>query len=601
MVLLQGGCRREAAGEGARRVCRLVGVALSLIAAAFTASPAVAQTWSPAGNMSIPRESEHQVTTLIDGRVLVSGGHSAGSSNGGYNTKLAELWDPSTNLWSTTGSTNTGRVGHTATRLGDGKVILAGGVNANICTSDVTTELYDPATGSWSGSGNLPFATYGHTATLLPNGKVLLVGGGDRCGTVFSGAVLYDPASGAWSSTGNMTTPREFHNAVGLSDGRVLVAGGLGPSPFPALSSAEIYDPATGTWSSTGGMATTRFGGEYLSVLADGRVLGSAGYSGSGFSGSPNGPQAEIFDPATGTWSSTGSMSVGHSGGTFTLLFSDAVLVAGGGETTASRTSAELWDPGSGTWSNTGALGGPRINHADTLLADGRVFVAGGSNAAGPLSSAEVYNPPTTYARPKGATPHRVSLVLAYKACTASNTTHAPPLSHPSCSPPEQASDYLTVGTLDANGQPAKSAGFVRMAVVLDNPATPADEEDIAISGSMTDVRNKAGLSDYTGELQVKVPIRITDKLNGPAQTDGGTVEDFAYSVTMPCTATGDTTVGSTCSMSTTEDSLAPNSVVAGKRAIQRIGQVDIYDGGSDGVAATSGNTAFAWQGLFAP
>jgi N-acetylneuraminic acid mutarotase len=599
MALLQGGS--ETAGTSTRRVRWLTVVGLCLPVAGAVESPASAATWSPAGSMSIAR-GDHQATTLIDGRVLVTGGNSPASGNGGYDTKLAELYDPATNSWSSTGSTNTGRAGHTATRLADGKVLVAGGVNANICTNDVSTELYDPATGTWSGSGNLPFATYGHTATLLTNGKVLLVGGGDRCGSVFGASALYDPVGGTWSSTGSMTTGREFHSAARLSDGRVLVAGGLGPSPFPALSSAEIYDPATGTWSSTGSMGTTRFSPEYLTSLADGRVLATAGYSGNGFSASPNGPGAETYDPATGNWTSTGSMTVARASGTFTLLNSNAVLAAGGYDGTTTHSSAELWDPGSGTWSSTVPLGTARNAHESSVLLDGKVLVVGGSNAGGPLSSAELYRPGSVYARPQGATPLLVPLVPAYKECTAPNTTHGAPVSHPSCTPPEQLSDFLTVGTLDANGQPAKSAGTVRMDVRVDNPGTPTtDEADIFLKASITDIRNKPDLTDYNGELQVVTVLRITDKLNGPTQTDGATVEDFPYSFTLPCAVTSDTTVGSTCAVTTSENALVPTTVQGGKRAITKVGEVDVYDGGADGDVDTSGNTLFAWQGLFTP
>ena len=110
-------------------------------------SPAAAQTWSTAGDMAIDRVGHHAIV-LADGRVLVVGGISSGSANGGYDTRLAEIYDPSTNTWSLSGSTANGRTEHTATLLANGKVLVAGGENANICTNDVTSELYDPATGT---------------------------------------------------------------------------------------------------------------------------------------------------------------------------------------------------------------------------------------------------------------------------------------------------------------------------------------------------------------------------------------------------------------------------------------------------------------------
>jgi N-acetylneuraminic acid mutarotase len=365
----------------------------TLASLCLVGTAAATATWSPAGNMAIPRV-EHRATLLADGRVLVTGGSSPASGNGGYDTKLAELYDPSTNTWSPTGSTTNGRVGHTATRLLDGKVLVTGGINGNICTNDVTTELYDPAAGTWSFSGNLPFATYGHTATLLANGKVLVAGGGNRCGTVYDSAFLYDPATGAWSSTGSMTTGREWHSAALLLDGRVLVAGGEGSFPFPTVSSAEIYNPASGTWTPTGSMASTRCGcsAEFLTRLADGRVMASAGLSGSANNLSPTGPQAEVFDPATGVWSSTGSMSVARAGGTMSLLNDGTVLAAGGSDGVATHWSAELWDPGTGTWSPTGSLASTRTAQTASLLANGKLLVVGGIDGTNSyLSSAELY------------------------------------------------------------------------------------------------------------------------------------------------------------------------------------------------------------------
>src|SRR5436305_12934248 len=177
--------------------------ACALLATLCLAGTAAAASWSPAGNLTLARIGP-QANVLADGRVLVTGG----STNVGntYDTKLAEIYDPATNSWSTTGSTTNGRTDHTATRLADGRVLVAGGENANICTNDVTTELYDPLSGTWSFTGSANVARTGATATLLTNGKVLLAGGGDRCGTVFSAAELYDPVAGTVTPTGSMTT-----------------------------------------------------------------------------------------------------------------------------------------------------------------------------------------------------------------------------------------------------------------------------------------------------------------------------------------------------------------------------------------------------------
>jgi hypothetical protein len=213
---------------------------------------------------------------------------------------------------------------------------------------------------------------------------------------------------------------------------------------------------------------------------------------------------------------------------------------------------------------------------------------------------------PLTYIRPKAAAPTRVSLVPAYNQCTpaGANRTHGPPLAFPSCSSPTQTSGQLTIGTADANGAPTKSSGFVRYGVQVGDPATPADEANVRIIAQVTDVRNKSDLSDYTGELQLDQGLRITDRDNTPypGGPGPGTVTDTGFPVTIPCAATGDTTVGSTCAIDTTADALVPNTVKEGRRAVWQIGQVKVYDGGTDGAASTTAdNTLFMDEGLFVP
>jgi Tol biopolymer transport system component len=209
------------------------------------------------------------------------------------------------------------------------------------------------------------------------------------------------------------------------------------------------------------------------------------------------------------------------------------------------------------------------------------------------------------FPRPAGASPLKVSLVPAYVKCAGTNRTHGPPLAHPSCSPPVQYSHQATVGSPDANGQGAKSIGSAKMAVLAGDPATPADEADVRLDASITDVRNKPLLTDYQGQLQVTVSLRLTDRDNGvsaPGGVDAATVADSPFSFTLPCAGTSDTTVGSTCSISTTAEALAPGMVTEGKRAIWQLGQVQVTDGGEDGIAATAAdNTLFAKQGLFVP
>jgi hypothetical protein len=197
------------------------------------------------------------------------------------------------------------------------------------------------------------------------------------------------------------------------------------------------------------------------------------------------------------------------------------------------------------------------------------------------------------YPRPKGATPFRVPLVPASKQCTSPDSQHGAPLSFGSCSPPEQASDYLTVGTPDANGATSNSVGSVLYRVTAD---------DVNVEAAITDVRHKGSLADYTGDLDAGQTVEITDRQNGPAQDETGTGQVTPFRFPVQCTATASATIGSTCSVSTSFNAIVPGSVAAGQRAVWELGQVQVDDGGADGQAGTRGdNTPFAVQGVFVP
>ena len=184
-----------------------------------------------------------------------------------------------------------------------------------------------------------------------------------------------------------------------------------------------------------------------------------------------------------------------------------------------------------------------------------------------------------------------------------------------SCNPPAQSSGNLTVGTPDATAR--RDSASVRVQATGRRPRR-ADDADVQITVSITDVRCQAGVStcgpanaaggdDYTGEVQARVELRITDKYNGVAP-GGGTdpaTGDKTFEVTVPCGATPTPdTIGSTCEITTTADAVYgdPSTVKEGTRAVWELGQVKVYDGGADGdVDTPTGNTLFAMQGVFVP
>jgi Tol biopolymer transport system component len=208
-----------------------------------------------------------------------------------------------------------------------------------------------------------------------------------------------------------------------------------------------------------------------------------------------------------------------------------------------------------------------------------------------------------SYARPKGARAINVALVPAYRACSEPNNQHGDSLAFPSCSPPQLASDQLTVGTADSNLRPAAMLGNARLDPLPGDPATPQDDADMTLKTKVSDVFNK-DLTDYTGELSTTVAIAITDRDNTPNPGGPGaaTTTEFPLSFTAPCVATDDASIGSTCSVVTTADALVPDTIKEGRRAIWQAGTVRVYDGGPDGLASTTGdNTLFATQGVFVP
>lgn len=287
-----------------------------------------------------------------------------------------------------TGSMAAPRSQHTATFLGTGKVLFAGGTNAGGRLA--SAELFDPATGAFSPAAPMTAARSGHTATVLRNGKVLVVGGNGDSGA-FASCLLFDPRTGTWTSTGSMATPRREHTATLLTSGQVLVAGGEnGPtiSPTP-LAAAELYDPVTETWSAAASLGSAR-SGHAAALLEDGTVLVAGGQS--DWLPDEYTSTAYRYYPKAGTWSATGSMATARRSFTLTVL-PGGLVVAAGGESSSVHATAERYNVSNGTWLSAGSLGVARKGHAAALLPDARILLAGGRNDDGPIASMAEYDP----------------------------------------------------------------------------------------------------------------------------------------------------------------------------------------------------------------
>ncbi len=231
----------------------------------------------------------------------------------------------------------TGRGGHTATLLPNGKVLVVGGGAEDTLLEggprSSTAELYDPATGKWTATGDMTEARVGHSATLLPDGSVLVVGGSGN----FLDAELYDPSTGRWTATASTPTPvAAGHTATLLPDGRVLVAGGNPSSEWDPHATAVLYDPDTARWTAASSMAAER-SGHTATLLSDGSVLliGGALYGDAPAT-------AELYDPSSGQWTATASPVEPRFAFTATRLLDGRVLLAGDNRDN-SPASAELF------------------------------------------------------------------------------------------------------------------------------------------------------------------------------------------------------------------------------------------------------------------
>lgn len=230
------------------------------------------------------------VTKLPSGKVLLAGGSE--SSDGPGNSPMAALFDPATNTWTSTAPMATGRVGHTATLLDSGQVLVVAG-NYNLKGQTGAAELYDPATGTWSNAGALPEGVSGHTATRLYSGQVLITGGyqfypfAESSSGPINKVYLYDLATKTFTPLGNMAKARAGHSALRLYSGSVLVFGGTRDNND---TSSEVYDPYNNQWLAGPSLPIA---GPYVSatMLYSGEVLV---LNGSG--------QGALYDPSANAW-----------------------------------------------------------------------------------------------------------------------------------------------------------------------------------------------------------------------------------------------------------------------------------------------------------
>ena len=603
-----------------------------------------------------------------DGKIVVAGESNAA---GNYDFAVTRLTQPQGQLDSTYGAGS----GKSLTNIlgsdfandlalqPDGKLVLAGKTTSSGNTDMAAARLLNPqgtldtSYGLGTGASDMDFGGNddGQDVELQPDGKIVVAGTTTVNGTNdFAVTRLLNPQGTFDSSFGpgangrsvvDMgTSSSDVANAMTLqTDGKILVAGSTtvgANSDFALLrltNPGGVPDPGfrLGT-----GKAITDLGGSDEAAQAvlqqpDGKIL-EAGYTNLGGTRdfvvvrrtSPQGVLDSTFGSGSGkVLANFGGMDTASS---MALQPDGKIVVAG--YTTAGGThdfavarfnSNGTLDTSFGSGGKSiASLGGQDDAYAVALQSDGKIVLAGYTSAGNGNDFAVarfIGGEPTGYVRPKGATPISVSLVPTYTQCTSSNRTHGPALTFPSCNPPTQQSSNLTVGTPDANGAAANSAGSVRLQTLVGAPGPP-DDSDVSLSLQMTDVRCKAGVStcgpanaaggaDYTGELYVLLGVsgRMTDRFNDATGSAGasepGTVQDFTFNGGEAlCSATASTAIGATCTLTTTANTVLPGTVKDGKRAIWQLNSaIFVTDGGTDGDANSPPNQTFATQGVFVP
>ncbi len=351
-----------------RRHVLTAGMALVVILVHAGCSAAVPSLEIAQTHMNVARLG-HTATLLQDGRVLVAGGDENGT---------AELYEPRTGKFTLTASIPSRPIGAMAVRLSNGQVLIAGGDEVG------TAELFDPTTGQFVPTGSMHEPHSGGTVTLLPDGRVLVAGGSfERGGDGSATAELYDPKTGAFTLTGSMNDPRELQTATLMPGVGVLMVGGIATGTA-RIASAEIYYIASGKFQLTGSLSEAR-SQHAATLLQNGQVLVVGGVGNTQDKWEEFTPSAaELFDPLTLRFKSIAWPFRGNSE-TASLMPDGRVLIIGW--------DAILYDPGSESFTDLGS-GGWMSGRTETALEDGRVLVTGGwteDNDAPSSSAAAIY------------------------------------------------------------------------------------------------------------------------------------------------------------------------------------------------------------------
>ncbi|MEM7307326.1 MAG: kelch repeat-containing protein [Planctomycetota bacterium] len=361
----------------------------------------------------------HAMTSLDDGRVLLSGGVRPDALGDGIARDELRIFDNQTGRFTlSTATMSADRTQHTETKLADGRVLLLGGSDEDILVT-ATGDIYDPVTDIASPIADMSVPRVGHTATLLPDGRVFVAGGTSGVdfenllgsfGLFHQTTEIYDPSTDTWSAGPNLPEPRALHAASLLGNGQVLITGGIEiisilfiETPFFS-SDVRRFDPTSGSLLGTPSFNEERAGHAQV-TLPNGDALLVGGINGSFLTLTTDTlTSTRLYDTSANTWSNVGDLNIARVLPRL-LATGDSVVCVGG---IVSFDLSTLQGPpvveieestnmGS-TWSTTASLSFPRP-FAPAALFDGgdRVLISGaGDNGSGgvtPDTTAEIYIP----------------------------------------------------------------------------------------------------------------------------------------------------------------------------------------------------------------
>jgi len=373
------------------RAIRIGTLALGLVVVAtmVLALPAYADSWTQAASMTVPRASAIMISG--NGKAMVIGGFTVPGSSA---TKSVEVYDFATNTWSFAASMNSPRALAAGVLLNKNTILVAGGAKPGGLEALSSAELYNISTNTWTLTGNMTTARGEEGMILLPNGEVLVAGGYNSTGSLNT-AEVYNPTTGTWSSIASMNVARAGVVLMPVTiNGQfeVLAIGGNDIATNQAIASAELYNPAKGTWTMTGSMHSPRV--SFIAArLSNGEILVAGGTTSFGSSGQFL-SSAEVYNPATGTWTLIAPMNVARDNAAAATINNGHILVAGGFNSSGILASAEYFDPGTGTWTMAAPMLGPQ---QDAMMAydpgTGTALLAGGQLYTKCTRGAELYHP----------------------------------------------------------------------------------------------------------------------------------------------------------------------------------------------------------------